>query len=127
MRIAELEKRTGVSRHTLRYYEKEGLLQEVGRCSNNYRDYPELAVSRVGMVRQLKDLGFSLSEIREVMSALRGNRMDCAQGALLMAEKRADVERRINELQAVSQLLAVEQERLEVSARASCGGPSGVN
>ena len=53
MRIAELEQRTGVSRHTLRYYEKEGLLLEVGRRGNNYRDYSEKAVQRGGMVRQL--------------------------------------------------------------------------
>jgi DNA-binding transcriptional MerR regulator len=89
MRIAELEQRTGVSRHTLRYYEKEGLLLEVGRRGNNYRDYSEKAVQRVGMVRQLKALGFSLKEIREVLDALRSDSIDCDQGAALMAEYRA--------------------------------------
>lgn len=39
MQIAEPEQRTGVSRHALRYYEKAGLLQEVERRGNNYRDY----------------------------------------------------------------------------------------
>jgi DNA-binding transcriptional MerR regulator len=83
MRIAELEQRTGVSRHTLRYYEKEGLLLEVGRRGNNYRDYSEKAVQRVGMVRQLKALGFSLKEIREVLDALRSDSIDCDQGAAI--------------------------------------------
>lgn len=116
MRIAELEQRTGVNRHTLRYYEKSGLLLEVSRRGNNYRDYPEQAVARVGMVRQLKELGFSLREIREVLDALRTDRIDCEQGARLMAEKRATVDRRIAELQQVSELLAREQQRLEASA-----------
>lgn len=120
MRIAELERRTGVSRYTLRFYEKEGLLQDVIRCENNYRDYPELAVQRVGMVRQLKELGFSLKEIRDIMDALRSNRIDCRQGAALMAEKKAAVDRRIEELQAVSQMLAAEQARLEASAAGAC-------
>ncbi len=118
MRIAELEQRTGVSRHTLRYYEKEGLLLEVGRRGNNYREYSEKAVQRVGMVRQLKALGFSLKEIREVLDALRSDSIDCDQGAALMAEKKAAVDRKITELKAVSRMLGAEQKRLLASAEA---------
>ena len=118
MRIAELEQRTGVSRHTLRYYEKEGLLLEVGRRGNNYRQYSEKAVQRVGMVRQLKALGFSLKEIREVLDALRSDSIDCDQGAALMAEKKAAVDRKITELKAVSRMLGEEQKRLLASAEA---------
>ena len=118
MRIAELEQRTGVSRHTLRYYEKEGLLLEVGRRGNNYREYSEKAVQRVGMVRQLKALGFSLREIREVLDALRSDSIDCDQGAALMAEKKAAVDRKITELKAVSRMLGEEQKRLLASAEA---------
>lgn len=118
MQIAELEQRTGVNRHTLRYYEKAGLLQEVERRGNNYRDYPEKAVERVAMVRQLKALGFSLREIREVLDALRSDSMDCEQGAVLMAEKKAAVDDKIRELKRVSALLGRERQRLEDSAAA---------
>ena len=118
MQIAELEQRTGVNRHTLRYYEKAGLLQEVGRRGNNYRDYPEKAVERVAMVRQLKALGFSLREIREVLDALRSDSIDCEQGAVLMAEKKAAVDEKIREWKRVSALIGREQKRLEESAAA---------
>lgn len=118
MQIAELEQRTGVNCHTLRYYEKAGLLQEVERRGNNYRDYPEKAVERVAMVRQLKALGFSLREIREVLDALRSDSIDCEQGAVLMAEKKAAVDDKIRELKQVSALLGREQQRLEDSAAA---------
>ena len=118
MQIAELEQRTGVNRHTLRYYEKAGLLQEVERRGNNYRDYPEKAVERVAMVRQLKALGFSLREIREVLDALRSDSINCEQGAVLMAEKKAAVDDKIRELKQVSALLGREQQRLEDSAAA---------
>lgn len=117
MRIAELERRTGVSRHSLRYYEREGLLTEVIRGDNNYRDYPEQAVQRVRMVCELKSLGFSLREIRELLDALRANRIDCLEGARVMADKRARVEQRIAELARIRDLLATEQRRLEESAR----------
>lgn len=118
MRIAELEQRTGISRHTLRYYEKEGLLLEVVRGENNYRDYPEKAVARVAMVTQLKALGFSLREIRDLLNALRSDSIDCEQGATLMAEKKAAVDQRIRELKQVSRMLGAEQQRLEASAEA---------
>ncbi|MZR63129.1 MerR family transcriptional regulator [Alcanivorax sp. DP30] len=118
MRIAELEQRTGINRHTLRYYEKEGLLLEVVRGENNYRDYPEKAVERVAMVSQLKDLGFSLREIRDLLNALRSDSIDCAQGARLMAEKKQAVDQRIRELRQVSRMLGAEQQRLEASAEA---------
>ncbi len=122
MRIAELEQRTGINRHTLRYYEKEGLLLEVGRGENNYRDYPEKAVERVTMVSQLKELGFSLREIRELLNALRSDTIDCAQGALLMAEKKAAVDQRIRELKKVSRMLGQQQAELEASAEAQRKG-----
>lgn len=115
MRIAELEKRTSVSRHTLRYYEKEGLLQEVTREGNNYRDYSEQAVKRVHMVRQLKSMGFSLQEIRSILDALRSDSINCKQGAELMAEKRAEVDQKIEELKQVRQLLDGMQKSLETS------------
>lgn len=115
MRIAELENRTGVGRHSLRFYEREGLLAGVRRGPNNYRDYPESAVKDAALLRQLQSLGFSLHEIREVLDAMRAGSIDCAQGARLMAEKRAKVEAQIADLKKVSKILAREQQRLEES------------
>lgn len=119
MRIAELEQRTGVSRHTLRYYEKQGLLLAVARSRNNYRDYPQSAVREVNLLCQMKALGFSLKEIGEVLEALRARRIDCAAGAALMREKRRLVETRIADLKRVRALLKDEESRLDASARRS--------
>ena len=116
MRIAELENRTGVGRHSLRFYEREGLLVGVRRGQNNYRDYPETAVRDATLLRQLQSLGFSLQEIREVLDAMRAGSIDCAQGARLMAEKRAKVEAQIAGLRKVSKILTREQRRLEENA-----------
>ena len=113
MRIAELEIRTGLGRHALRFYEREGLLVGVSRGPNNYRDYPESAVKDATLLQQLQSLGFSLQEIREVLNAMRAKSIDCAQGARLMAEKRAAVEAQIANLRTVSKILLREQQRLE--------------
>lgn len=124
MRIGELEKRTGVGRHALRYYEREGLLVGVRRGPSNYRDYAEEAVRQVELVRQLQSLGFSLTEIRQVLEAMRAGSIDCADGARLMAEKRAKVDQQIANLRKVSKLLATEQKRLEQSAAQQRGSGS---
>ena len=113
MRIAELETRTGLGRHALRFYEREGLLVGVSRGPNNYRDYPESAVKDATLLQQLQCLGFSLQEIREVLNAMRAKSIDCAQGARLMAEKRTAVDAQIANLRKVSKILMREQQRLE--------------
>ena len=116
MRIAELEARTGVGRHALRFYEREGLLVGVKRRANNYREYSEATVRDVTLLQQLQSLGFSLQEIRPVLGALRAKSIDCAKGAQLMADKRAAVQAQIANLQKVSRVLLREQKRLEERA-----------
>ena len=117
MRISDLEAATGVGRHALRYYEREGLLGEIPRGHNNYRDYPQALTKQVKLLRSMQSLGFSLAEIRQVLESLRARGIDCADGARLVADKRARVEQQIRDLRTVSRLLREEQLRLEDSAR----------
>lgn len=116
MRISELEARTGLGRHALRFYEQEGLLAGVKRGSNNYREYPEAAVKEMVLLRQLQSLGFSLQEIRQVLVAMRAKSIDCAKGAQLMADKRAAIQAQIANLRKVSNILLREQQRLQERA-----------
>jgi DNA-binding transcriptional MerR regulator len=117
MQISELETRTGVGRHALRYYERRGLLGEVHRTHSNYRDYPESLVREVKLLRSMQSLGFSLTEIRQVFDGLRASDIDCADGARLLADKRARVKEQISGLREVSRVLLQEQRRLEDNAR----------
>ena len=116
MRIGELEVRTGVGRHALRYYERRGLLGAVPRSSGNYRDYPESLVGEIRLLRSMQSMGFSLTEIRRVLDGVRAHDIDCADGARLLAGQRARVDKQISGLREVSRLLAREQKRLEASA-----------
>ena len=117
MQISELEARTGVGRHALRYYERRGLLGEVDRTRSNYREYPEALVQQVKLLRGMQSLGFSLAEIRQVLAGLRARDLDCADGARLLADKRVRVEAQIRGLREVSRMLRQEQKRLEDNAR----------
>lgn len=117
MQISELEARTGLSRHALRYYERRGLLGEVHRGPNNYRDYAEALVRDIKLLRSMQSLGFSLTEILQVLDGLRARDIDCADGARLLADKRARVDEQISGLREVSRMLRQEQKRLESNAR----------
>lgn len=116
MRISELEVKTGLGRHALRFYEREGLLAGIRRTANNYRDYPESSVRDARLIKQMQSLGFSLREIKSVLKAMRSGGIDCARGARLMAEKRARIEVQISDLRKVSKILSREQARLEERA-----------
>ncbi len=67
MKIHELAEQVGLTADTIRYYEKEGLLdhQHVSREENNYRNYNDEAVERLRLVKKLQSVGFSIAELRE--------------------------------------------------------------
>lgn len=64
MNIGELAKRCDVSTDTIRYYEKEGLLNSALRQNNGYRLYSEVDIARLQFIQTAKKLGFTLLEIR---------------------------------------------------------------
>ncbi len=72
MTIGRLAKRARVNVDTVRFYERRGLIDEPIRTTSNYRVYPEDVVDRLRFIRKSKELGFSLSEIKELL-ALRSN------------------------------------------------------
>jgi DNA-binding transcriptional MerR regulator len=98
MKIGELAQSAGVGIDTVRYYERQGLLPLPTRQASGYRRYDTGDVARLRFVRRAKGLGFTLSEIRELL-ALSGRRED-DMGTLKAAAtaKLADVETRLAEL-----------------------------
>ncbi|KQV53263.1 MerR family transcriptional regulator [Pelomonas sp. Root1217] len=105
MRIGTLSTLTGLSRDSLRFYEKRGLLQ-ARRSDNGYRDYPEEAVQWLGYVRTAQQLGFTLAEIASDMPLLaQGQDAGPALRATL-ARKLADIDARIAALRGLRAELA---------------------
>ncbi|MGW8957686.1 MerR family transcriptional regulator [Paenibacillus sp. NPDC055715] len=67
MRIGDLTERAGVTHRTVRYYESIGLIPPGEREGNSQRYYTEETVARLRKIDQLKKLGLSLEEIRDVI------------------------------------------------------------
>lgn len=68
MRIGELSRETGVPVETIRYYEKEGLLEPPMRLQNNYRSYGDRHLARLRCIAHCRKLDMSLEEIREILN-----------------------------------------------------------
>lgn len=77
--IGQLAARTDVSVETIRYYERTGLLDQPPRPTAGYRRYPEDARRRLAFIRKAKPLGFTLSEILELLALSTGSKVACGK------------------------------------------------
>lgn len=68
--IGEVAERTGLSLRTIRYYEEVGLVTPSSRSQGGFRQYTEVDVARLELVKRMKPLDFSLEEMRELLTAL---------------------------------------------------------
>lgn len=68
MRIGEASKQSGCHIETIRYYERIGLLPSPPRSESGYRHYDEQHVKQLRFIHRARELGFSLEEIRELLS-----------------------------------------------------------
>jgi MerR family mercuric resistance operon transcriptional regulator len=103
--IGQLAKASGIGVETIRYYEREGVLEAPRRGANGYRRYPPETVVRLGFVRRAKALGFSLAEIRELLGLAQPTG-DRARVKALAQHKLAEIDRRIEELRRMRAALA---------------------
>jgi len=98
MLIGELAERSGVHVQTVRYYERRGLLPNPGRTPAGYRQYTDDALDRMRFIRRAQDLGFTLSEIADLLS-LRLDRRTQADTVRRRAHaKIADIDKRVRRL-----------------------------
>ncbi len=99
--IGKLAKRAGVSTDTVRFYERCGLLKPPERTASNYRVYPEKEVRRLQFIVRAKNLGFTLNEIKDLLT-LRGDPNATKGQVKALAEaKIADLKARIAEMQRI--------------------------
>ncbi len=66
--IGQVAKQVAVGVETIRFYEREGLLDKPKRNASGYRQYSQEVISRLYFIKQAKKLGFSLNEISELLS-----------------------------------------------------------
>lgn len=97
--IGQLARRAGVAIDTVRYYERNRMLAPAGRLASGYRRYGDAELKRLRFIRRAKVLGFSLADIRELLSL--SDERSVAKIKRAAEAKLADVEQRLAELQRI--------------------------
>lgn len=105
MRIGELASETGVNIETIRYYERVGILPPPARAVNNYRMYSNAHRRRLRFVRRARDLGFTLEEVRTLLSMIDGGEYTCAEAKALGEKHLRDVQAKIADLRRMERAL----------------------
>jgi MerR family mercuric resistance operon transcriptional regulator len=102
--IRTVATQSGVSVHTLRYYERAGLLPRADRSPSGYRLYTAEAVRRVRLVRMLRSLGFGIRELRS-LATVADQRFPRAAMRTRLRAKRDEVGERLRDLERAWKLL----------------------
>jgi DNA-binding transcriptional MerR regulator len=98
MRIGELAKRLDLNTQTIRYYERIGLLPEPERTEAGYRIYEEEDERRLRFVKNARDVGLTLGEVKEVLAFHERGEPPCAYVTDAIARRAEEIERQIAEL-----------------------------
>ncbi|MGH9434263.1 MAG: heavy metal-responsive transcriptional regulator [Terriglobia bacterium] len=97
--IGEAARRTGLTIHTIRFYETQRLLPEAPRTGSGYRVYAEEDIEELRFIKGAQELGFSLKEIRELL-LLRSRKIEaCSHVKDLLEEKLKQVRAKLRELE----------------------------
>ena len=105
MKIGQLAQRAAVNLQTIRYHEREGLLPEPRRLSSGYRLYTDSMVRRVRFIKRAQEIGFSLAEIRELLSLRADGRRERNEVRAIAQAKIADIEDKMRTLKAMKTVL----------------------
>ena len=97
--IQDVSKKTGLSAHTLRYYEKEGLITGVERSQGGFRQYTDENLEQLGLICCLKNTGMSLQEIVRFVELTHQGEHTLKERVELLREHREAVIRRMSEMQ----------------------------
>ena len=117
MLINELSKRSGVTIHTIRFYEKSGLIKGKRKediKSNNYFHYDEEVLYKLELIRDAKLIGFTLSEIKVLIDAWFSKRITKAKKLEIVNSKSKEIDEKIKQLKQMKK--QIEEFKKEIEA-----------
>lgn len=107
LRTGQVAVLAGVNVQTLRYYERRGLLERPARRPSGYRDYSPDAVRVIRFIKRAQELGFTLTEIAELLRLRNDQAASCSEVRAAALTKIEDVDRRIESLRAMKRALGI--------------------
>jgi len=105
-RIGEIAKLADVTPDTIRYYEKQQMMDHGGRTDGGFRLYTDHDLKRLKFIRHARQLGFTLESIRELLSIrIDPEHHTCQESKSIVQARLSEVEARIEEMQAMRRSL----------------------
>ena len=92
MTISRLAKEAGIPSSTIRYYERIGLVEPEDRSQGNYRLYGQESLSKVKFIRSAQAIGFTLDDVKALLSDDAGRTPKCGNVQTLIEERRVEIE-----------------------------------
>lgn len=128
MKIGELASATGTPIETIRFYEREGLLQAAARTGGNFRLYEAAHQERLQFIRHCRSLDMSLDEVRVLLRFRDRPEEECGNVNALLDEHMEHVAKRIKELKSLERQLKDLRQRCGAARPANeCGILSGLS
>lgn len=103
--IGKVSKLSGVSIETIRFYETKGLVHEPSRRESGYRQYESDVLTRLRFIKKAQDLGFSLSEIKQLLMLEMNPKTTRAEIKSIAQEKILNIQNKIKDLQQMQKTL----------------------
>lgn len=103
--IGQVARQAEVGVETVRFYERQELIEEPPRTNSGYRQYSEEIVPRLRFIKQAQELGFSLREIRELLELRIGDDTSCGDIRERAEGKIEDIEQKVETLLAMKGVL----------------------
>jgi DNA-binding transcriptional MerR regulator len=124
IQIGDVATRTGQTVDAIRFYERERLLHTAARSSGGFRLFSVEDVEDLTFIRNAQQLGFSLDEIRELLSLKHASRPDCSQVEQLLEHKIAIVRGKIAALRKLERELQRAAADCKLNLRCVPNGPA---
>ena len=119
VQIGRVSAQTGLSVDTIRFYEKEGLLERAPRTEGGFRLFSARDIQRIEFIRRAQKLGFSLSEIRELLILQHNDREACCDVRDLLQSKVTAVRGKLRQLRVLEEQLKKSLRKCEHEVKAS--------
>jgi MerR family copper efflux transcriptional regulator len=98
LKIGEVSKLSGIGIEALRFYEKSGLLERPSRTESGYRLYDAGVLERLDFIKRAQVLGFSLDEIKRIISEKRAGQSPCAEVREIVRQRLQELDERMKEM-----------------------------
>ncbi|KNC89130.1 Cu(I)-responsive transcriptional regulator [Trabulsiella odontotermitis] len=120
MNISDVAKKTGLTSKAIRFYEEKGIVTPPLRSDNGYRSYSQKHLEELTLLRQARQVGFNLEECGELVNLFNDPGRHSADVKSRTLQKVADIERHIEELQAMRKHLLALAEACPGDDSADC-------